>query len=129
MGWIITIIVGGIIGWIASLIMRTRQGIIADIFIGILGSIIGVWLFADVFGLGPVAATPGTLSILNVIWGIIGAIILIAIMESISYESRDVKKYEEDKTQYRKGVAHEYEEGTDEEITIIKKKRPTKKKQ
>lgn len=128
MGWIITIIVGGIIGWIASLIMRTRQGILADIFIGILGSIIGVWLFADVLGLGPITATPGTLSILNILWGIIGAIILIAVMESISYESRGMNKYDESRDRYSKGVAHEYEEDKGEEVIIVKKKRPTKKK-
>ncbi|MFA4995596.1 MAG: GlsB/YeaQ/YmgE family stress response membrane protein [Patescibacteria group bacterium] len=128
MGWIVTIIVGGIIGWIASLIMRTKQGVIADIIIGILGSILGVWLFAEVFGFGPVIATPGTLSLLNVIWGIIGAIIVIALIEAVSYETRGMKRYENDKDQYSKGVAHEYEEDKGEEVIIVKKKRPTKRK-
>jgi len=128
MGWIITIIVGGIIGWIASLIMRTKQGIIADVIIGILGSILGVWLFADVFGIGPVIATPGTISLLNIIWGIIGAIILIAVMEAVSCEAKSMNKYDEGRDQYSKGVAHEYEEDKGEEVIIVKKKRPTKKK-
>lgn len=121
MAWIITIIVGGIIGWIASLIMRTRQGILANIIIGILGSILGVWLFTDVFGIGPIL-TSGAISLLNIIWGIIGAVILIAVLEAISYDSsRSMKKYDERKT--GQSVAHEYREDEGEDITIIKKRR------
>jgi uncharacterized membrane protein YeaQ/YmgE (transglycosylase-associated protein family) len=127
MAWIITIIIGGIVGWIASLIMRTRQGIIADIIIGILGSILGVWLFTDVLGIGPIV-TPGTISILNIIWGIIGAAILIAVIEAISYDSRSRRRYDDEDIKRRpprttRSVAHEYEEDEDEDITIIKKKR------
>ena len=127
MAWIITIIIGGIIGWIASLIMRTKQGMAADIIIGILGSILGIWLFTDVLGIGPIL-TPGTISLLNIIWGIIGAIILIAIIEAASYDSSEsMRKYEKRKERPKtsRGIAHEYEEdeGEDEDITIIKKKR------
>lgn len=127
MAWIITIIIGGIIGWIASLIMRTKQGMAVDIIIGILGSILGIWLFTDVLGIGPIL-TPGTISLLNIIWGIIGAIILIAIIEATSYDSSEsMRKYEKRKERPKtsRSIAHEYEEdeGEDEDITIIKKKR------
>lgn len=81
MGWIITIIVGGIIGWLASLIMGTdyEQGPLWNIIIGIIGSLLGKWIFSDLLGIGR-ASVAGTFSIWGVIWGIIGAVILIAIL-------------------------------------------------
>ena len=44
---IVTVIVGGIVGWLASLIMKTnaQMGIFANIVVGIVGSAIGAWLF------------------------------------------------------------------------------------
>ena len=46
MGWIGTLIVGGIIGWLASKVMKTDQqmGIIANVVVGIIGSSLGFWL-------------------------------------------------------------------------------------
>ncbi len=82
MGWIITIIVGGIIGWLASIVMKTdeEQNLFANILIGIVGSLLGKWVFADLLGIGGAAAA-GTFSIWGIIWGIIGAAILIAILK------------------------------------------------
>lgn len=82
MGWIITIIVGGIIGWLASLIAGTdqEQGLLWNIIIGIVGSLLGKWVFFDWLKIG-VAGTAGAFSIWGIIWGIIGAVILIAILK------------------------------------------------
>jgi uncharacterized membrane protein YeaQ/YmgE (transglycosylase-associated protein family) len=46
MGWIIQLIVGGIAGWLASIIMKrdASQGIILNIVVGIVGGLIGGWL-------------------------------------------------------------------------------------
>ena len=46
MGWIGTLIVGGIIGWLASKVMKTDQqmGVIANVVVGIIGSSLGFWL-------------------------------------------------------------------------------------
>lgn len=84
MGWIITIIVGAIIGWLASLIMNTdvEQGLLWNIIIGIVGSLLGKWIFSDILGIGG-AAVAGTFSIWGLIWGIIGAVILIAILKAL----------------------------------------------
>ncbi|HEY0503228.1 MAG TPA: GlsB/YeaQ/YmgE family stress response membrane protein, partial [Lysobacter sp.] len=53
MGIIIWLIVGGIVGWLASLIMRrdAQQGIILNIVVGIVGAFIGGWL-GSVLGIG-----------------------------------------------------------------------------
>jgi len=52
MNWIITLVVGGIIGWLASLLMKTnaQMGIIANVIVGIIGSTVGFWL-AGVLGI------------------------------------------------------------------------------
>lgn len=83
MSWIILIILGGVIGWIASLIMSTdkQQGFWANIIIGIVGSLLGKWVFADLLGIGA-AATAGTLTIAGFLWGIVGAILLILILRA-----------------------------------------------
>lgn len=84
MSWIILIIVGGIIGYIASLIAKTnaRQGWLADIIIGIAGALLGKWIFADLLGIGS-AASAGTLTVAGILWGILGAVILILILRAL----------------------------------------------
>jgi len=54
MGWIVTLIVGGIVGWLASIIMKTnaQMGLIANIVVGIAGSALGFWI-AGLLGLAP----------------------------------------------------------------------------
>jgi uncharacterized membrane protein YeaQ/YmgE (transglycosylase-associated protein family) len=46
MNWIVTLVVGGVIGWLASLVMKTNKqmGIIANVLVGIVGSSLGFWL-------------------------------------------------------------------------------------
>jgi uncharacterized membrane protein YeaQ/YmgE (transglycosylase-associated protein family) len=75
---IVTIVVGGIIGWLASLIMKTsaQMGILANVIVGIIGSSLGFWL-AGLLGL----AVYG--SIARWIVGVAGAAILIWILRAI----------------------------------------------
>lgn len=84
MGWILIILIGALIGWIASMIMSTdaQQGALANIAIGIVGSLLGSWLFGSVLGIGG-ASVAGTLSIWGIIWGVIGAVVLIAILKAL----------------------------------------------
>jgi len=83
MSWLVAIIVGGIIGWLASMIMSTdsQQGIIANILIGIIGSLLGSWIFGSLLGIGT-ASQAGTFSFWGIVWGIIGSVILIAILRA-----------------------------------------------
>lgn len=84
MGWIVAILVGALIGWLASRMMNTdqQQGALANIVIGILGSVLGSWLFGDVLGIGG-ASVAGALSIWGIIWGVLGAVVLIAILKAL----------------------------------------------
>ena len=45
MGLIVTLIIGGVIGWLASLVMKTgaQMGVIANIVVGISGAVLGFW--------------------------------------------------------------------------------------
>ncbi len=84
MDWLAVIIVGALIGWLASLVMKTdgQQGAIANILIGIAGAALGRWLIGDVIGVGG-AQTAGTFSIAGVLWGVIGAAILIFSLKAV----------------------------------------------
>ena len=78
MNWIITIVVGGIVGWLASIVMKTnaQMGLIANVLVGIVGSSLGFWL-AGVLGL----AAYGTIAQWMV--GVAGAAILIVILKAL----------------------------------------------
>lgn len=57
MGWIVTLVVGGIIGWLASIVMKTnaQMGIVSNVIVGIVGSSLGFWL-AGLLGLAAYGA-------------------------------------------------------------------------
>ena len=80
MGLIIWLIVGGIIGWLASMIMKTdaQQGVLLNVVVGIIGALIGGWLIATLIG-GSTSASGG-FDIMGFIAALIGAIILLAIV-------------------------------------------------
>ncbi len=80
MGIIIWLIVGGIVGWLASLIMRRdgQQGILLNIVVGIVGAFIGGWLIGPL--LGAPSINSGSLSIMSFIVSLIGAVILLLIV-------------------------------------------------
>lgn len=84
MEWIVLIIVGALCGWLASIIMKTdaQQGAIANIIIGIFGAILGKWIFADLLRFGS-ANNAGTFSFTGILWGVLGAVILIAILKAL----------------------------------------------
>jgi uncharacterized membrane protein YeaQ/YmgE (transglycosylase-associated protein family) len=78
MNWIITIVIGGVIGWLASLVMKTnaQMGLIANVIVGIVGSALGFWL-AGVLGIGAGSAIGGY------IIAVIGAAVLIGILKAL----------------------------------------------
>lgn len=77
--FIVWIIVGALIGWAASVIMRTnsRQGLIADIIVGIVGAFLAGIFLSPLFGIGTI--NEGDFSIPALLVSLGGAIILLAI--------------------------------------------------
>lgn len=80
MGFILWLIVGGLVGWVASLIMKTdkEQGLLLNIIVGIVGALIGGWLLSPLVGAGTI--NQGTFSLGSLLVSLIGAIILLAIV-------------------------------------------------
>src|SRR4051812_45986452 len=79
MNFIIWLIVGGIVGWLASLVMRTdgQQGILLNVIVGIVGAFIGGWLISPLVGTGTIN---DGFSIGSFVVSLIGAVILLAIV-------------------------------------------------
>ena len=79
MGIIIWLIVGGIVGWLASIIMRrdAQQGIILNIVVGIVGALIAGWLIGPLLGAGSIN---DGITVMSFIVSLLGAIILLAIV-------------------------------------------------
>ena len=80
MNFIIWLIVGGIIGWLASLLMKTdgQQGIILNVVVGIVGAMLGGWLISPLVGVGTINQNSFSMPALAV--SFIGAVILLAIV-------------------------------------------------
>lgn len=79
MGLIIWLIVGGIVGWLASLIMRTdaQQGIFLNIVVGVVGALIGGLIFTG----GTINEAP--LSISAFLVSLVGAVVLLGIVNLV----------------------------------------------
>ncbi len=83
MNLVIWLVVGGIIGWIASMIMRTnaQQGIILNIVVGIVGALIAGFLLTPLVGRGNINS--GDFSLMGLALSLVGAVILLAIVNLV----------------------------------------------
>ena len=83
MNFIIWLVVGGLIGWVASMIMRTdgQQCIILNVVVGIVGALLGGWFLAPMFGTGTINSNDFSIAGLGV--SLLGAIILLAIVNLV----------------------------------------------
>ena len=80
MGILVWLIVGGVVGWLASIVMRTdaQQGILLNVVVGIIGSLLGGFLLGPLLGGGNLLN--GNLDIMTLVVALLGAIILLAIV-------------------------------------------------
>ncbi|MBB5698154.1 putative membrane protein YeaQ/YmgE (transglycosylase-associated protein family) [Sphingomonas yantingensis] len=76
-GLIIWLVVGGVVGWLASMVMRTdaQQGILLNIVVGIVGAFVGGLLFGGSINAG--------VTLYTFISSLVGAIILLAIVNLV----------------------------------------------
>jgi uncharacterized membrane protein YeaQ/YmgE (transglycosylase-associated protein family) len=76
MEWLVTIVVGGIVGWLGSMLMKTnaQMGLLANVVVGIIGSSLGFWL-AGLLGLS--ASGP----IMGWVVAVVGAGVLIGLLK------------------------------------------------
>lgn len=80
MNFIIWLVIGGLIGWVASMIMKTdgQQGIFLNIIVGIVGAFLGGWLISPLVGVPTI--NQNAFSIGAMLVSLVGAVILLAIV-------------------------------------------------
>jgi uncharacterized membrane protein YeaQ/YmgE (transglycosylase-associated protein family) len=76
MGLIIWLIIGGVVGWLASLIMRTdaQQGLLLNIVVGVVGAFLGGLIFTG----GTINSSP--LNLTSFLVSLVGAVVLLGIV-------------------------------------------------
>ena len=79
MGILIWLVIGGLVGWLASLIMKTdgQQGIILNVVVGIVGSVIANFL------LNKEGINGDPLSMTAILWSLVGAVVLLAVVNLV----------------------------------------------
>jgi uncharacterized membrane protein YeaQ/YmgE (transglycosylase-associated protein family) len=82
MGIIILIVVGGILGWLASIVMRTdgQQGILLNVVVGIVGALLGGFLLGPLFNTGSIM---DGVTMPSLLVSFLGAVILLAIVNLV----------------------------------------------
>ncbi len=76
-GWIGYIIIGALAGWVASMIMKTREGLVLDIVVGVIGALLGGFLLSFVVD------TAGGGWWFTLFTAIFGAVILLGLVRAV----------------------------------------------
>ncbi len=83
MNFIIWLIIGGLIGWLASMLMKTdgQQGIFLNVIVGIVGAMLGGWFISPLVGVATINQNNFSMPALLV--SFVGAVILLAIVNLV----------------------------------------------
>lgn len=83
MSLILWIVIGGVLGWLASMVMKTdaQQGMFLNVVVGIVGALLGGWFLAPMFGTGTI--NTNDFSITSLLVSFLGAVILLAVVNLI----------------------------------------------
>jgi uncharacterized membrane protein YeaQ/YmgE (transglycosylase-associated protein family) len=83
MNVLIWLVVGGVLGWLASIVMKTdgQQGIILNVVVGIVGSLLASFIIAPMFGTGTINTNDFTIAGLMV--SFVGAVVLLALVNLV----------------------------------------------
>jgi uncharacterized membrane protein YeaQ/YmgE (transglycosylase-associated protein family) len=83
MNLIVWLVVGGLLGWVASMIMRTdaQQGVLLNVIVGIVGALLGGWFISPLVGVPTI--NQGAFSAGALLVSLVGAVILLAIVNLV----------------------------------------------
>ena len=83
MNFIVWLILGGVIGWLASIVMKTndQQGVFLNVVVGLIGAVLGGWLISPMVGVGTINQNDFSLAAMFV--SFVGAAILLAIVNLV----------------------------------------------
>ena len=80
MNFIMWLVVGGVIGWLASILMKTngQQGLVLNVVVGLVGALLAGWLISPLVGVGTI--NQSNFSLPGLIVSFVGAVVLLAIV-------------------------------------------------
>jgi len=78
MNILIWLVVGGLIGWAASMVMRTQEGILLNVVVGIIGAALGGWLLSPLVGVSTI--NQSNFSVPSLLVSFLGAVLLLLIV-------------------------------------------------
>lgn len=83
MNFLFWLILGGVVGWLASIVMKTdgQQGLFLNVVVGIVGAMLGGWLISPMVGMGTINQNNFSLGALLV--SFVGAVILLAVVNLV----------------------------------------------
>ena len=83
MNLVIWLVVGGILGWLASLVMRTdgQQGMVLNVIVGIVGALLAGFVIAPMIGTGTINSSD--FSIAGLLVSLLGAVVLLALVNLV----------------------------------------------
>ena len=83
MNVLVWLVIGGFVGWVASMLMNTngQQGIIMNVIVGIVGAVLGGWLLGGYFSSSTI--NQGNFSLNGLLVSLIGAVVLIALLKIV----------------------------------------------
>lgn len=83
MNILIWLVVGGVIGWLASILMRTdgQQGMILNVVVGVVGAMVGGWVISPLVGVGTI--NQDNFSVPAMVVSLLGAVLLLAIVNLV----------------------------------------------
>lgn len=87
MNIVVWLVIGGLIGWIASVVMRTdgQQGILLNVIVGVVGAILGGWLLSPLVGVSTI--NQSNFSVPGLLVSLAGAVILLAAVNLVRRRS------------------------------------------
>ena len=83
MNFLTWLIVGGLIGWLASILMNTnnQQGIFLNVIVGIIGAMLAGWLVTPLVGVATI--NQNNFSLAGLLVSLVGAVILLALLKLV----------------------------------------------
>ncbi len=81
MNIVIWLVVGGLIGWVASAVMRTREGVLLNMMLGIVGAALGGWLLSPLLGASTI--NQGNFSVPSLLVSFLGAVFLLVVVNLV----------------------------------------------
>ena len=84
MGWFATVIVGLVAGWLASIILKTRTGLITELILGVIGGFLGGWLSQVLLGQNLMSG----INITSILTALAGAVVVILLYRLVFRRGR-----------------------------------------